>query len=251
MKHRIIFATFACFCIFPSMAHSQVDDEVASDLFESEIRHLEGAKQYQKCWDSVLEYTLEAKNNDRAEPPYYLSVPIAHCLSGLGVYSAAVEMLEDYFEEPKLKMSRYFSQKENYAKALSLYNDIKRREDSYPLKDFESYSLNYLAKAMYQNGEVSGAIDAFEKSAEMGNSESEYKLGTIYLIDGKYQDFDLAATWLKKAALNNHVEASRILVHQYSRDGKLVGTLDEVERQKQVDRWYVHFYKLKSNPENP
>lgn len=104
----------------------------------------------------------------------------------------------------------------SFSGAFGQENSIKKWND-----------IHYSKKCMVSN--VARSFEWYQKLAEQGDAEAQYKLGNMY-CDGKgvEKDFEKAVKWYKKAAVQGHARA------QFS-----LGLAYEIElEEKKAIEWY-------------
>ncbi|MDH3692337.1 MAG: sel1 repeat family protein, partial [Gammaproteobacteria bacterium] len=71
-------------------------------------------------------------------------------------------------------------------------------------------------RSAYDRGDYSTAIKEFAKSADQGDTKSQYYIGTLYYLgEGVSQDYEQAAKWYRIAADHGHAEAQLQLGTMY------------------------------------
>ena len=105
----------------------------------------------------------------------------------------------------------------------------------------EHEALNILACCYeYGNGcekDLKKAFDLYSKASELGNDESQYKLGTMYLIgDVVPKDLDKAERWLSRSAAAGNKAGEQYLAYvQMAKDG-LVDHINMVRSEEGDER---------------
>ena len=106
--------------------------------------------------------------------------------------------------------------KEDYSTALECYNNASESEE--PL--FAAMAMNQIGY-LYECGfgveqDYAAAMEWYEKSADLGNSDAMSYIGVMYVIgDGVEEDYAAAMEWFKKAADLGNSDAMEVIGFLY------------------------------------
>ena len=103
--------------------------------------------------------------------------------------------------QSQFELGEKFFQQENYDKAFSCFQ--KAAELGYSDAQFKLGECYYEGKGIYEDQDE--AVVWFEKAAQQGNTNAQFKLGKCY-YEGKglEQDDEKAISWYEKAAQQGH-----------------------------------------------